>query len=110
MGDDGGDCTENCMDYKKFIAYLKECGLETVDKRNDCDNSWHKAPPGTWCGNWIWHYAFQRRGADGSLPTLHVSEEDGGDLFERTVEDPGWEEDTAPAAKAAVAQFTPLDV
>merc|ERR1719329_1338070 len=61
MGDDGGDCVKNCMDYKKFIAFLEDCGLEMVDKRNDCDSAWHGAPAGTWCGNWIWHYAFRRK-------------------------------------------------
>lgn len=60
MGDDGGDCRENCMDYKKFIRTLEDNGLRMIDKRNDCDRSWHGAPEGTWCGNWIWHYAFRR--------------------------------------------------
>lgn len=60
MGDDGGDCRVNCMDYRKFIAYLADAGLHMVEKRNDCDRAWHGAPEGTWCGHWIWHYAFQR--------------------------------------------------
>merc|ERR1719265_1551807 len=58
MGNDGGDCVKNCMDYKKFIAFLEESGFETTEKFNDCDRK-HK--PGWWCADWIYHYAFSRR-------------------------------------------------
>jgi hypothetical protein len=62
MGDDGGDCQKDCMDYKKFIKFLEASGLEMVDKFNDCDRSRTLAPADTWCGAWIWHYAFRRSG------------------------------------------------
>ena len=50
MGNDGGDCQKDCMDYKAFFAFLEECGVEMVDKFNDCDRARHGAPEGTWCG------------------------------------------------------------
>ena len=58
MGNDGGDCTANCMDYKKFFAYLVLNGFKQVDKFNDCDKTRTMAPEGTWCGGWILHYAY----------------------------------------------------
>ena len=58
MGNEGGDCTANCMDYKKFFAYLVSNGFKQVEKFNDCNQKITKAPPGTWCGGWIDHYAY----------------------------------------------------
>lgn len=62
MGDNGGDCKKNCMDYASFIRTIEAAGLVMVEKKNDCDSDWHGAPQGTWCGPWIWHYAFVRGG------------------------------------------------
>lgn len=60
MPSTAADCTENCMDYAVFIKFLENSGFEMVDKFNDCDQARHGAPAGTWCGDWIEHYAFRR--------------------------------------------------
>lgn len=57
-----GDCKSNCMNYTVFFDVLEGYGFEKVDQFNDCDRSSTGAPNGTWCGPWIDHYAFKRRG------------------------------------------------
>lgn len=62
MGAGGADCTQNCMHYTKFAKYLIAHGFEEVDRFNDCDatrNGVVANMPGQWCGEWIWHYAYQ---------------------------------------------------
>mmetsp|Transcript_116407 Transcript_116407/g.184171 ORF Transcript_116407/g.184171 Transcript_116407/m.184171 type:complete len:282 (+) Transcript_116407:3-848(+) len=59
--DDGGDCHEHCMNYRKFFEFLKQSGFTQVDKFNDCDRKRSGAPEGYWCGIWINHYAFRRQ-------------------------------------------------
>lgn len=60
MGMGSPDCVDHCMDYSKFIQFLTDSGFEMVDKFNDCDRQRHGAPEGTWCGDYIDHYAFRR--------------------------------------------------
>jgi len=62
-------CTKHCMDYQKFFNFLRKSGFQQVDEFNDCDRTRSGAPEGTWCGNWIKHYAFRRI----SAPSLAIA-------------------------------------
>ncbi|XRB07624.1 hypothetical protein NFJ02_32g81750 [Pycnococcus provasolii] len=55
----GSDCSDDCADYGAFYKEIQRFGFELVDEFNDCDTTRTHAPPGTWCGDFIWHYAFQ---------------------------------------------------
>lgn len=49
------DCKENCMDYEKMFAFLRENGFRQVDMVNDCDKDVTHASENAWCGEWINH-------------------------------------------------------